>query len=106
MLHIYLAHAMAGLDNEEISNIRKKMEKYVRSRHAGCDIEIVNSYREEWEDIPPVEALGMALQLLAYSDIAYFGPGWDFSRGCGIEAMVCKQYNIPCCEIPEGFCDE
>lgn len=106
MLHVYLAHPMAGLDNEEISYIREKMEEYVRSRHAGCDVEIVNSYHEEWADIPPVEALGMAFQMMAYSDIAYFGPEWEDSRGCVVEALVCKMYNIPYCTIPEGFCDE
>lgn len=40
--------------------------------------------------------LGKALQKMAECDAVYFCHGWETARGCAIEHMVARQYNVIC----------
>lgn len=43
----------------------------------------------------PAEALGESIADMGNADIVYFAEGWDLSRGCKIEHLVCEEYGIP-----------
>lgn len=43
----------------------------------------------------PVAYLGNALHRMSVCDAVYFCNGWDKARGCLVEHMVAKNYDIP-----------
>lgn len=101
-MKVYIAQPMQGMERESIIISRSAAMAYISKKH-GENVEFVNNYNPDWDvdHISPLEALGKALQLLANSDIAYFFPGWEDSRGCSIEAECCIEYGIPMASIPE-----
>lgn len=95
-MKVYIAQPMQGIDRASIEFDRDAATDYISKKH-GADVEFVNNYNPDWDvdHISPLAALGRALEMLADSDIAYFLPGWEDSRGCAIEADCCTMYGIP-----------
>ena len=97
-LMVYISQPMTDRHPKEIELMRKHAEEFVRSHvHTNTDIRFANGYRESWspEHMLPIEALGRSIQLLSNAGVAYFCPGWEFSKGCRIEHLCCQLYDIP-----------
>lgn len=94
-LKVYIAQPMDGWLAEEINAVRKYAEIYIQEQQPSTEIEFLNRYHPEWDDIPRLKALGKSLEILSEADVAYFCPGWKNSLGCRIEQECCDMYGIP-----------
>lgn len=103
MIRVYLSQPMSGLDISEIEDTYEASLEYIKMKHDNCEVKITNGYNEDWENLLPLDAVGKSLEILAHSDMAYFAPGWEKSKGCQIEAMCCDLYNIPYASLPYAF---
>lgn len=97
-MRVFISQPMNGKKREEIVEIRKGIVEKLKARHAGEEVEIIDSIIAE--KIPEtrhdaVWYLGKALELLSTADLAYFGNGWENARGCRIENEVAVRYGIP-----------
>ena len=91
-----LAALLNGLPENVILSQRAEFIDMVR-KMKGRDTVIVNSYQtEEPKDgNVPLKYLAKSLELLADADMAFFGDGWNKTRGCMIEHICCVRYGIP-----------
>ena len=42
----------------------------------------------------PVEFFAKSVEYLSKADKAYFAEGWENTRGCSLEHLICENYNI------------
>ena len=106
-MKVYIAQPMQHHTDQEIQSKRKAAEDYILARHEDSEVVFTNRYMKEFADESnPLECLGKSLEFLANSDMAFFVPGWENSRGCQIESMCCDLYGIPWVILPEDFAEK
>lgn len=118
---IFISQPMRGKSKKEILAERKKIEQAVRLKFDDYEIPdsffedypeaegsknpflaffgkslILLSYAPEAEGLknPSLASLGKSLILLSHADVAVFAEGWEHARGCSIEYMAAKAYEI------------
>lgn len=95
MIKLFISQPMRGLSDEEILETRNNI-KLNAERILGEPIEVLDSFFEDFTPTGniPVAFLGKSISLLAKADIVYFAKGWEQARGCRIEHLVAKEYEI------------
>lgn len=93
-LRIFLSHKMNGLTDDEVFRIRRRAEKYLRSRYG--NVTIIDNFHH---DNAPTDAgrlwhLGESIKMMEEADGVYFCPGWMDAKGCQIEYEICKTYGL------------
>lgn len=95
MKRLFISQPMRDKSNAEILAGRNKAIE-VASKQLNEEVEVIDSF---FKDSPaltnPLLCLAKSLELLATADIAYFADGWEQARGCRIERLCAKEYNIP-----------
>lgn len=96
MKKLFISQPMNGLTKEEITQAREVAVEVAMER-INDEIEIIDTVFEDFEGStnPPLKFLSRALDKLAEADVAYFGKGWENTRGCKIEHECAIQYGIP-----------
>lgn len=94
-MKVFISQPMNGLNEEEIKFNRQEYTVMAK-KLCGHDAEIIDSVFEEEPDAKnkPLFYLGRSLQLLATADAAFFGDGWESTRGCIIEHECCERYGV------------
>lgn len=94
---IMISQPMRGKTNEQILEERKAIIKAIED----ADGEYVDSILDLKENKKPLDYLIESLKKLNESDVIWFMPGWEKSRGCRIEFEIAKSYGkfIKC--LPE-----
>ena len=94
-MKIFISQPMNDKTDDEILSIRKCAidkcyEKY------GNNVTFLNSFFQDISnDHPHLWWLAKSLELLSDADLAVFIGDWEKYRGCKIEHMCAKEYNIP-----------
>ena len=94
-MKIFISQPMNDKTDDEILSIRKYAidkcyEKY------GNDVTFLNSFFQGISnDHPLLWWLAKSLELLSDADLAVFIGDWEQYRGCKIEHICAKEYNIP-----------
>lgn len=98
VIRCFISTPMTGLtSNEILHNIflaKADAVKILKKDHPDEIIRFVDSYNPDIY-YNNVKLLGMALEKLSECDYVYFTKGWSKSRGCIVENVVAKSYNIP-----------
>lgn len=101
MKKVFISQPMGGYTEEEILNKRNAIKKFLEDNN----YEVIDSYFSD-DETSPIILLGRSIELLADADIVYFVNGWELSRGCQVEHLVAKSYNIECTDDLESFLKE
>ena len=97
-LKIFISQPMSGLEDSEILEKREEIVDKLRKIYAENDLEILDTFNPIPEGVKVknhLSYLAYGLTYLADADIAYFAEGWDKKRGCKIENLCAKEYEIP-----------
>lgn len=106
-MKIFISQPMSRRTEKEILKERTHAIEELLSFYSREDAEILNSYftdeyRADFEDtfndsIRTFELywLSQAIEIMAEADVVAMVGDWKKSRGCKIERMCAKQYNIP-----------
>ena len=96
MIKLFISQPMKDKTDEEVKEVRERAVRVVKDFMKDEKVEVIdNMFERTPKDVPPAWYLGMSIQLLSGADVAYFCDGWSLYRGCQIEHLVCKKYNIP-----------
>ncbi len=102
-MKIFISQPMKGKTDEEILADRERIESKCRFKY-GPSVEFIDSFFEDFPDDvgnnkdpnrQAIKYLAESLKLLADADIAVFGDGWFYNRGCSTEFDVATNYGIP-----------
>lgn len=102
MIKVFISQPMKDKTEEEIKSERERATEICKKMTREGSVEIIDSYFEDDPDSniqhKAVFFLGRSIQKLSEADVAYFIKGWNKYRGCQIEHLIAKQYNIPTLE--------
>lgn len=99
MKKIMISQPMRGKTDEEIKEVRNRFLKFAEKNN----YEVVNTlFSKDWvkenlsKDVKniPVFFLAKSIEKMSLCDTIYFAKGWENARGCLIEYMAARQYNI------------
>lgn len=94
MKKLFISQPMNGKTDEEILKERKAAIAFAEST-IGEPVEVIDTFfKSAPHDSKPLWFLGKSIELLAQADVAYFAPGWENARGCGIEHECAVEYGI------------
>ncbi len=85
---------MGGKTEEEIDTRRVEITNIIYQALGRDNVEILNTNF----NFPGQNALfylAKSIEELSKADIAFFDKDWEKYRGCRIEHLCCKEYNIP-----------
>lgn len=94
-----ISQPMGNKTEEEIKLTKEKATKYLESK----GYEVVNTlFTDEWynnnntDDVinRPLYFLAQSLVKMSACDAVYFCKGWEEKRGCKIEHLAAKEYNL------------
>lgn len=94
---VFISQPMQGKSKEEILAERKKIEQAVHLRFD--DYEILDSFFDDFHETRKAKNaslcfLGRSIQLMSFADVVVFAEGWEHARGCSVEYMAAKAYEI------------
>lgn len=95
-IKVFISQPMGDKTNYEILKEREAAIKTIKKKY-GKDVEIIESYFDEYnpdKGCIPLKYLSKSIELLADAHIAYFCKGWNEYRGCRIEYLCAKSYDI------------
>ena len=105
---VFIAQPMDGIDDDEIIKSRKLITKYVENLFPDNLIEVVDQFHIPPAELPSsdlknprINMLGRSIRFLADVDLVIFYGDFLHSKGCNVELVVCKEYNIPFIHISE-----
>lgn len=98
MKKIFISHPMRDKTQEQIVNARNEAVAIIREKY-NDDVTILESYKPEFKDLPPIACLGESLKIMAEADIVVFIGDWTLARGCEIEHEVADKYGKTIVEI-------
>ena len=97
-MKVFISQPMKGIAQEKIDKRREEIIQAINNRYLNENIEFIYSIITEYpnEDIEsvPVWYLGKSVEKLSQATLAYFDEGWEDTRGCVIEHMICEKYKI------------
>lgn len=91
MKKIFISQSMRDKSQEQIVNARNEAVAVIREKY-NDDVTILDSYKPEFKDLPPIACLGESLKIMAEADIVVFIGDWASARGCKIEHEVADKY--------------
>lgn len=99
-IKVFISQPMGDKTNYEILKEREAAIKTIKKKY-GKDVEIIESYAPLFcleynpdKGCIPLKYLSKSIEQLADAHIAYFCKGWDEYRGCRIEYLCAKSYDI------------
>lgn len=94
MKKLFISQPMKGKSDKEILAERENAIAAIKDLLKE-DVEVVESFFQGVPaDAKPLWFLGEAIKLLSTADVVYFCKGWKKARGCLIEHLCAKKYNI------------
>ena len=94
MKKLFISQPMRGKTDDEILAERSNAIQAAKDS-LGEPVEVIDSFFQNAPaEAKPLWYLGESLKLLATADVAYFPPGWNEARGCKIENLCAKEYDI------------
>lgn len=99
-MKIFISQRMAGLTDDEIITRRKEIMEFCKNEfREPCDF--IDSFTKNAETINKgrIAMLGDSISKMCSADLVVFDKGWEDSRGCNVERMVCAEYRIPVYDI-------
>lgn len=97
MKTVFVSQPMRGRTEEEILAERDWIT-HVAYAYLGDDVTTINNFTKP-DSMTPVQCLGDSISMMATADLVVFAPGWRKARGCKIERMVAKEYQIPTLDL-------
>lgn len=98
VIKCFISTPMTGFTSNEIMHniflAKADAFKILRKNHPDAIIRFIDSYNPDIS-YNNIKLLGIALEKLSECDYIYFTKGWSKSRGCIVENVVAKSYNIP-----------
>lgn len=100
-IRVFISQPMSGLSLDEQKEIRRRAENDVIHiyKKYGVPEDHIEFIESDWDTAGPdasqLKYLAIALLDLDTADVAYFADGWSLKRGCIMEHLICKNYNIP-----------
>jgi len=107
MIKVFISQPMNGKSDEDILNERNRISEYIRKSFKDEDVEILDSYFEDFDDTPLTGAnvalkyLAKSIDILACADLLVLANGWKETRGCVIEEKCARLYGIDVVEMEE-----
>lgn len=98
MKKIFISQPMRDKTQEQIVNARNEAVAIIREKY-NDDVTILESYKPEFKDLPPIACLGESLKIMAEADVVVFIGDWTSARGCEIEHEVADKYGKTIVEI-------
>ena len=98
MKKIFISQPMRNKTQEQIVNARNEAVATIREKY-NDDVTILESYKPEFKDLPPIACLGESLKIMAEADAVVFIGDWTSARGCEIEHNVADKYGKTIVEI-------
>lgn len=99
MKKIFISQPMKDKTDAEIKTERQRIINGIKELY-GDDIEIIDSF---FENAPaqanPLWFLGKSFEKLSTADVAFFAKGWENARGCRMEYLACREYDIESEEV-------
>lgn len=99
MLKVFISFRAMGLTYPEARNKRDKIAKeYIKQHYEHKDeIDIIDSIFNTYVpgESNPVEYLGKSIEKMKDADIVLIPLDYKKSRGCQVEALTAKIYDIP-----------
>lgn len=95
-MKIFISQRMSGLTDDEIITRRHEIMKFCKKEfREPC--EFIDSFTKSTEQVNkgPIAMLGDSIAKMCDADLVVFDNGWEMSRGCNVERMVCAKYHIP-----------
>lgn len=99
-IKVFISQPMRDKTKYEILKEREVAIKTIKKKY-GKDVEIIESYAPLFcleynpdKGCIPLKYLSKSIEQLADAHIAYFCKGWDEYRGCRIEYLCAKSYDI------------
>ena len=102
-MKVFLSLPMSGRTDEEINNQIKEMTEAVENHfvidrylviHDNFDYKPTTLLESDPVTIPLLY-LGQAIKKIGMCDAVVFGENWERARGCRIEFLVAKEYDVP-----------
>lgn len=98
-MKVFISCPMKGLSDSEILKIREDAISKVKERFKGEDLNIIDSYFQEFDATHSeinigVYYLGRSILKLSEADLVVFAPGWEAARGCRIECKIAQDYDL------------
>lgn len=98
-MKVFISQPMNGRDEKTILDERAKMFQKVQAKYPTESIELIDSYIPEACPTSRKHKgswyLGKSLEFLSEADLAVFAPGFEKAKGCLVEYITAKFYNIP-----------
>lgn len=107
MIKVFISQPMNGKSDEDILNERNCISEYIRKSFKDKEVEILDSYFEDFDDTSLTGAnialkyLAKSIDILAYADLLVLANGWEETRGCVIEEKCARLYGIDVVEMEE-----
>lgn len=98
MKKIFISQPMRDKTQEQIVNARNEAVAIIREKY-NDDVTILESYKPEFKDLPPIACLGESLKIMAEADVVVFIDDWTSAKGCEIEHEVADKYSKTIVEI-------
>lgn len=98
VVKVFISQPMSGRTVQEIKDERASALAELSRSAKFKDVILVeiNSFNENaLNNSNPITELGKCISLMTNADFVIFCKGWDKSRGCRVEFVVAKQYDIP-----------
>lgn len=96
---VFISQPMSDKTDEEILAVREAAVRTL-NKQLNQEVEILDSFFQGApHEAKPAWFLGESVKVLSNADIAIFLDDWRKYRGCRIEHLICKEYNIPTYEI-------
>lgn len=95
MKKLFISQPMNGLTDKEILETRTQILMEVVEKYKE-PFKLIDSFIKETPKNKnvPLAYLGQSILLLSDADVAYFGKGWQDSRGCRIEYNCAIEYGV------------
>lgn len=97
MKKVFVSQPMAGRTDEEILKERERVLN-IAAEYLNDETELIDNFFRGGASTP-IEYLGKSISLMSRADLVVFAPGWRKGRGCKIERMVAKEYQIPTLDL-------
>lgn len=99
-MKVFISQPMRCKKPQTILEERKKLIEKAREEF-GADVEIIDSYFGDVSHSKrkPLWWLGRSIQLLSEADAVIFAKDWFIARGCRLEYMCAKTYDIKTLEL-------
>ena len=98
-MKIFISQPMKGLSRQEIEDTRDGIIAGLKNEY-GDDVEILDTFFINPEEVglsklsKPLEFFAKSIEYLAKADKAYFADGWENTRGCALEHIICEKFDV------------